>query len=534
MNRLYFGDNLYILREHVPDESVDLIYLDPPFNSNRSYNVLFKEKNGTAADAQIEAFDDTWSWGRMAQDTLREIEMTAPARVVTVTHALYDLVGQNDMMAYLVMMTIRMVELYRVLKPTGSIYLHCDPTASHYLKIVMDAVFGKENFVNEIIWERTTSHSDAKRWSPVSDSLLYYAKIQERIWNPQHEEYDEAYIKSKYRHQDPDGRRFQLHDMTSPNPRPNMMYEWKGFPSPAKGWRFSRETMERLDAEGRIWYPDSRDRRPRIKRYLDEMSGKLVGNIWKDIPPINSQAKERLGYPTQKPEALLERIIRASSNEGDLVLDPFCGCGTAVVAAEKLGRRWIGIDITHLAIALMRQRMDDTFGDKVTYEVVGVPADVPSARALAEQDPYQFEWWAVGHIKARPAQQKKRGADSGIDGLLFFVDEADEKAKKVMVQVKSGRVSVNQIRDLCHTVERENAVMGFFITLENPTRPMEREALGAGYYHSPGWNRDYHKIQIRTVDQLFSGQGFDHPPTNVTYDRAQRVKPKEAVNGKLL
>jgi adenine specific DNA methylase Mod len=216
------------------------------------------------------------------------------------------------MMAYLVMMTPRLMELHRVIKPTGSIYLHCDPTAGHYLKIIMDTIFGTENFRNEIVWKRTNVHSDAKRWSPVNDSILYYAKSNRFVWNPQHLPHSETHIASKYRLVDERGRRYTLSDMTSPNPRPNMMYEWKGFPSPQMGWRYSKETMAKLDAEGRIWYPDDRSRRPRLKRFLDEMPGTVVTSNWTDIDPINSQAAERLGYPTQKPVTLLKRIIPRS------------------------------------------------------------------------------------------------------------------------------------------------------------------------------------------------------------------------------
>jgi len=283
--------------------------------------------------------------------------------------------GTNDMLAYLTMMAPRLVELRRVLKIKGSLYLHCDPTSSHYLKVLLDAVFGPENFRADITWRRTGTHSDAKRWSPVADTLLHYSRTGEYIWNPLHVPHSEAYIEDKYRFWDKDNRRYMLDNMTSPKPRPNMMYEWKGHASPPFGWRYSQETMARLDAEGLIWYPDTKDKRPRLKRFLDEMSGVLMGNVWTDIDPINSRAAERLGYPTQKPEALLERIITASSNEGDVVLDPFCGCGTAIAVAQRLKRNWIGIDITHLAIGLIKSRLRDAFGDEVakTYSVIGEP-----------------------------------------------------------------------------------------------------------------------------------------------------------------
>ena len=524
MNQLYYGDNLNILREHVSDESVDLIYLDPPFNSNRSYNVLFKEANGTAANAQIKAFDDTWRWGPMAQEMFHELELTSSSAVRTVIQALFDLVDQNDVMAYLVMMTVRLVELHRILKPTGSIYLHCDPTASHYLKVVMDAIFGKENFINEVIWQRTAVKGDVRRkYGAVHDTLLFYAKSSSYTFLSQYVEPDNSYAE-RFRYDDHDGRGpYQSAPLDSPNPRPNLTYEYKGYSPPSKGWRVSRAVMEELDADGRLIFPSNPSGRIRRKVYLREQQGPKAPDMWCDIPPLQASSAERLGYPTQKPLALLERIISASSQEDGVVLDPFCGCGTAVVAAEKLGRQWIGIDITHLAIALMRNRLDSAFGDRVEYEVKGVPVDAPSARALAKQDPHEFQQWAVGHLKAQPAQEK-RGADKGLDGVLPFIDEADAKAKKAVIQVKSGHVQASDIRDLCHVVEREKAVMGLFITLENPTGPMEKEALGAGYYHSRGWNRDYRKVQIRTVEQLLDGQGFDHPPTNVSYTNAQVVE----------
>ncbi len=532
MNTLYYGDNLDVLRRYIPDESVDLIYLDPPFNSNRSYNVLFREANGSAADSQIAAFDDTWSWGRTAEDTLREIEMTAPAHVVEMIQAIVSFVGRNDVTAYLVMMTIRLIELHRVLKPTGSIYLHCDPTASHYLKVVMDTILGKENFRNEIVWQRTSSHNDSMRWMHVHDTLLYYSKGDDLTWNPQYTGHDPAYVKSKYRHQDERGcyRLDNIVRSASMGPRPNLAYEYKGY-TPQWGWRVIREKLEALDADGRLAW--SSTGRPYLRRYLHEQKGTPVKSVITDIAPINSQAKERLGYPTQKPVALLERILSASSNPGDLVLDPFCGCGTTIAAAQSLGRRWIGIDITHLAVSLMRSRLQDMFGDDLGYEVVGAPVDVASACALAQHDRFEFEYWALGLIGARSANQQKKGADQGLDGVLFFIDDQAKRAKKVVVQVKSGHVQSGYIRDLARVVDREKAAMGFLITLEPPTGPMELEAVSAGYYHSPGWKRDYPKIQIRTIEQLLAGQGFNRPPTNITLSQAEPTRP-EPKQGRLL
>ena len=528
-NTLYYGDNLDILREHVPDEAVDLIYLDPPFNSNRSYNVLFKETDGSAADSQITAFDDTWHWGQSAEATLCEIEQTADPHIVDMIQSIVGFVGRNDVTAYLVMMTVRLIELHRVLKPTGSIYLHCDPTASHYLKVVMDAILGKENFQNEITWKRTTAHSDPNRYGRNTDTILFYTGGDTWTWNELPQPYSDEY-KRRFRREDADGRRWTDDNLTAKGlSGGGYDYEYRGFTS---FWRVPLETMQRLDREGRLHF--TRTGGIRLKRYLDEMKGVALQALWDDIPPINSQAAERLGYPTQKPLALLERIIQASSNEGDLVLDPFCGCGTTICAAQKLGRRWMGIDVTYLAVNLMQSRLRDMFGDEIkeSYAVVGLPQDVASAHALALQDRLGFEEWALGLIEARSAHGGKRGRDQGMDGVLFFRDEP-RKSKKVIVQVKSGHVQVGHIRDLCHVVEREEAVMGLLVTLEPPSGPMLTEALTAGYYPSPGWNRDYPKIQVRTIEELLDGRGFDLPPANITLAQAQRVK-QEGKQEKLL
>lgn len=501
-NQLFYGDNLAVMRDQVASASVDLVYLDPPFNSKRDYNLLFKTPKGHSADAQITAFEDTWHWGEQAESEFHEIMRQGNTDAAQLLNALRTFLGENDLMAYLVMMANRLLELHRVLKPTGSLYLHCDPTASHYLKLVMDGIFGAENFRNEVVWQRTNVHSDSKTWSRVSDSLLFYTRSGTFTWNAQYAPHSEQYISSKYRHHDGDGRLYQLDNMTSPNPRPNMMYEWKGHESPANGWRYAKDTMARLDAEGRIWYPADKTKRPRLKRYLDEMSGTLISNVWTDIPPINSQATERLGYPTQKPLALLERIIQASSNEDDVVLDPFCGCGTAVHAAQKLKRRWIGIDITHLAVAEIERRMRSAFPG-ITFDVIGTPKDLDSARDLAARDKYQFQWWACAQVCAQPYQGKKKGADGGIDGLIWFHDDKGP-AKQIVVSVKGGEnVSVAMIRDLGHVVARENAAIGLFVTLTPPTEPMRKEAITAGFYTAPH-GAQFPKIQILTIAGLLT------------------------------
>lgn len=387
-----------------------------------------------------------------------------------------------------------------------------------------------DHFQSEITWKRTTTHSDSKRWADVSDTLLYYTKSESFTWNPQYMPYSPEYLASKYRFKEPNGRLYRLDNMTSPNPRPNMMYEWKGHASPQMGWRYSLQTMTQLDAEGRIWYPDSKDKRPQLKRYLDEMPGALLGTVWTDIDPINPRAQERLGYPTQKPLALLERIISASSNPGDVVLDPFCGCGTAIAAAQKLGRQWIGIDITNLAIALMKYRLDKMFPG-IEYRVEGEPKDMDGARDLAQRDRYQFQWWALFLVRAQPLggqagrRDVKKGSDRGIDGVIAFLDDNSGQPKRAIVQVKSGHVKSGDIRDLVGTVEREKAAIGVFLTLEEPSPDMVKEALTAGVYHLSGWNRDYPKLQILTIADLLKGHAVVAlPPELRTFKEAPRVK----------
>lgn len=510
-NALYFGDNLAVMRESIKDGSVDLVYLDPPFNSSRDYNILFSSPKGQSSEAQITAFEDSWHWGEQAEHEFGEIVRSGNTDVAEMIQALRRFLGENDMMAYLVMMANRLLELHRVLKPTGSLYLHCDNTASHYLKLVLDGIFSVENYRNEITWKRTGTHSDSKTWSRNSDCIFFYTKGKQFVWNTPRDFHSAEYLDVKYRFDDGDGRgRYRLDNITSPNPRPNMMYLWKGFPWPEKGWRYELATMQRMDAENRIWYPTDKQgepdvaRRPQVKRYLAEMDGGVMGTVWTDIAPINSQAQERLGYPTQKPLALLERIIQASSNEDAVVLDPFCGCGTAVHAAQKLGRHWIGIDITHLAVSLIEKRLKDAFVG-ITFDVHGVPTDIEGGRNLAERDKYQFQWWACSLVNAQPYQGKKKGADGGIDGLIYFQDDA-KAHKKIVVSVKGGEnVSVAMVRDFAHVVQREKAEIGLFVTLAAPTKPMTTEAVKEGYYTSPATGKSFPKVQILTIEGLLHG-----------------------------
>jgi DNA modification methylase len=443
------------------------------------------------------------------------------------------------MLAYLAMMAPRLMELRRVLKPTGSIYLHCDPTASHYLKLLMDAVFGPANVRNEIIWQRTSAHSDARQgarhFGRVHDVILFYTKSEYATWNPQYTSHDESYIKSHYPFTEPGtARRYGLWDITGPGgaAKGNPHYEVFGI---AKYWRYSRANMEEKIKQGRVVQPRP-GAIPREIRYLDESAGIPLDTIWTDIPPINSQAAERLGYPTQKPEALLERIIDVSSNEGDTVLDPFCGCGTAISVSQKLKRRWIGIDITHIATSLIKSRLRTAYGEhiKEIYKVIGEPTVLSEAASLAADEPYQFQWWALGLVGARHIGQKK-GADKGIDGRLFFYDRTGGKTHQIILSVKSGNLKPDDVRSLLGVVNRERAVIGVLITLQPPTRPMKADAASAGFYQAVEWNEQrFPRIQILTIADLLAGKEINYPKAlNVTFKIAPKGKYIEPENRQL-
>ena len=542
-NTLFYGDNLKILREYLADESVDLIYLDPPFNSARNHNVLFKDESGLESEAQITAFEDTWHW---SERPYNELQAIAPEKLGQVIETLVSVLGRNQMTTYLVMMTLRLIELHRVLKPTGSLYLHCDPTASHYLKMILDMIFGSQNFRNEITWKRSSAHSDTKQgrkaFGNIADILLYYTKSQEYTFNPQFTPYDDEYIRTNYHHTDTNGRKWKSSDLSGPGggSKGNPYFEFMGI---KRYWRYSEKNLQKFLIEGRI-YQSKPGAVPRMKHYLDEMPGIPLQNVWDDISPISSQAAERLGYPTQKPQALLERIISASSNEGDIVLDPFCGCGTTIHAAQKLQRTWLGMDITHLAIALIKNRLKDAFAleKQHGYTVIGEPEDLQGAQHLAEEvGRYQFQWWAVSLVGARPyggdaeGKRGKKGADSGIDGIITFHDDPRGKSKRVIVQVKSGKVSVRDIRDLRGVIEREPpAALGVFITLQPPTEPMRLEAEASGVYHSSTWQKAYPKIRILTIAELLAGATVQMPPTATTYKRARKETPETPAQESLL
>jgi site-specific DNA-methyltransferase (adenine-specific) len=525
-NVLYYGDNLDVLGQHVADASVDLVYLDPPFNSNQSFNVLFGD-HGTKSAAQIKAFSDTWHWDQTAAEAY-ERTVEHGGDVSRTMQAFRSTLGHANLLAYLSMMAPRLLDLRRVLKATGSLYLHCDPTASHYLKLLLDAVFGPECFRNEIIWQRTAAKGDAKRkLGSIHDVILFYtAKADGYYFEPARRAPDAEYT-ARFSLDDADGRGpYRLAPLDSPNPRPNLTYEYKGHDPPAKGWRVSREVMEELDAEGRLAFPKKAGGRIARKHYLNEQEWPNVGDVWTDIPPLQAASAERLGYPTQKPEALLQRIVESSSEPGHVVLDPFCGCGTTIAVAQRLGRSWIGIDVTYLATALIKGRLQDQFGEAAEFTVVGEPVSVEDAAVLAKSDPYQFQFWSLGLVGARPTEEKK-GADQGIDGRIYFHDEPGGKTKQIIISVKAGKTGPSHVRDLRGVVEREDAQIGVLLTFNEPTQPMRSEAADAGFYKSPGWNKSYPRLQIYTVGELLAGKRIEYPAqTGVTFKKAPKSEPE--------
>ena len=506
MGSLYFGDNLFVLRDEIKSESIDLVYLDPPFNSKRDYNLLFKTPKGHDSDAQITAFDDSWHWGEQAEREFAELLHQENTDVSEMIQSLRRFLKESDMMAYLVMMANRLVELHRVLKSAGSLYLHCDPTASHYLKIVLDTIFGAENFKNEISWRRSQNRSSiSKIYRRAHDVILFYSKSSAYAFNMQYKELSEASMKL-YVNKDETGT-YRLVPLLVSGKRNGFTGQiWRGVDPNNHGkegmhWVTLPEKLDEYDKQGLIVWGKREGSLPQLKYYLENNLGVPLNDFWDDIDVVGSS--ESLGYPTQKPLDLLERIIQASSNKDEVILDPFCGCGTAVHAAQSLGRDWIGIDITHLAITLIEKRMKDAFPN-ISFDIHGTPMDFAGARNLAERDKYQFQWWACSLVNAQPYQGRKKGSDGGIDGLLFFQD--DEKgAKKIIVSVKGGEhVSVTMVKDLIATVEREKAAIGLFITLTEPTKPMSTEAVTAGFYQSP--KGEVPKIQILTIEGLMSGK----------------------------
>lgn len=512
-HKLFAGDNLPILEGEIASESVDLVYLDPPFNSKQNFNVIFTERRGGKSTSQTKVFKDTWSWGTDTAEICHELEESG-GRLSDVIRAFHTFLGNNDMMAYLVMMAPRLRELHRVLKPTGSIYLHCDPTASHYLKLLLDAVFGPTNFRNEVVWKRTGAHSSAKRYGPIHDIILFYSKSNAYTWNQQYQSQDD-YIRKRYTYVDDEGRSFYPVSLIAAGVRNGSSgLSWRGIDVASTGnhWRYKIERLDELDAQGHIYWP-ANGGKPRLKMYEADAKGAAVQDWWGDIPPLNSQSQERLDYPTQKPLTLLGRIICASSNPGDVVLDPFCGCGTAIEAAQTSDRRWIGIDVTLLAAAVIKTRLEK-FGPSLLRDIKikGEPIDANEAVALAEADKFGFQWWAVGKLGAPPIEEKK-GRDRGVDGRIYFHDDAGA-AKHLVISVKAGEhVGPAAVRELRGVVDRDKAAMGILVTVRQRTAEMLREANAAGQYKSI--NGIYPKLQIITVDDIFSDKPLNLPGKKV-------------------
>lgn len=568
MNQLYYGDNIDILRRYVATESVDLTYLDPPFKSNQDYNVLFVEQDGSRAAAQIKAFGDTWRWDTASASAYQEV-VEQGGKVSDALQAFRKFLGDNDMLAYLAMMAPRLVELRRVLKPTGSIYLHCDPTASHYLKMLMDAVFGPLSFRSEIIWRRTATHGKSRRYAPIHDSILFYTKSGEYKWNFPRKPYMRKHVE-QYFVKDEKGWKTAYYGnvLTGSGLRGGESGKpWRGIDPSAKGrhWAIpsvivedSGEDMSELTQHqkldrllelgfititpGEAW--------PMYEHRLQPTDGQNVSDLWTfqpytegtvfgtdkgiddDVRWLSPQDQERLGYQTQKPEGILERIIRASSDEGDTVLDSFCGCGTTIAVAQRLKRKWVGIDITQAAIVVIKERFRSRFDEKVEYSVIGEPTTVPDAEALARQDPYQFQWWSLGLVGARPTDGKK-GADKGIDGRLYFHDEP-KSTKQIIFSVKAGAMHATYVRDLRGVIEREKADIGVLISMDQPTQLMRSEAASAGFYQAPS-GKHHPRMQLLTVAELLAGKGVDYPPEearrNVTFKPAQRAEEESDQDG---
>jgi DNA modification methylase len=528
--RLYYGDNLRILRnhKHIREESVDLVYLDPPFKPTERYNLLFKSRQGLPAAAQVRAFTDTWRWDEAAAEAFHDVMENAPESVGRKLQAMHEVLGDSDMFAYLCMMTPRLVELRRVMKDTASIWLHCDTSASSELKILMDIVFGPENCRTIVTWKRTTAHSDGaqgrREMGRISDVLLYYSKGDRWTWNASYVPYNQQYIATKYRHVEPGtGRRYRLDNLTGPGgaDRGNPKYEVMGV---TRHWRYSQTNMERLIAEGRV-VQTKPGAVPQFKRYLDEMRGVTLQDVWDDIRPINSQALERkkIGYPTQKPEALLERIIRLSSNEGDLVLDPFCGCGTAIAVAHREGRMWVGIDIAEPAIRVVRGRLGETA--EGAYTVWGEPESVEDAETLAREDPYQFQWWAVRRLGAVEVEHRK-GADRGIDGRLILRSMTrDGRFPQAIISVKAGKPGPAHVRDLRGTLEREDAEIGVLVTMRESTPAMRKEAASAGSVARSPW---VPRIQLLSVAEIFEGKQVEYHEDARAEGRSSRAERPKA------
>lgn len=518
-NHLYYGDNLTIMGR-MPKHSVDLIYLDPPFNSKRNYNLIYKNMTGMPVPEQADAFCDTWEMDAEKEELAKKMpvlmrEYDVPDYYVEFWRLWIQALRhtQPHLLAYLVYMVQRMLHMKSILRPTGSIYLHCDPTASHYIKVMMDGIFGHKNFRNEIIWKRANAHNDPRGYGRISDTLLFYTASDKYTWNTQHTPYREEYYESHFKKDDA-GRYYRTVPLDAPRHgagSANLIYEWKGkLPAPSRTWANKKETMEQYERDGLLRY--TKTGTPTLIQYADKMKGVPLQNIWTDIPPVNPQAKERLGYPTQKPIALLERIILASTNKGDVVFDPFCGCGTTIYAAVKTERKWIGCDIAILSVKLVREILT---GEKyrlvegVHFDVDGIPVSVEQAQELFHRDPFQFEHWIVERVGGFPT---KKTGDKGIDGRMYF--ETQHGLKQMVLSVKGGKLKPGDVRDLIGVMDHEpDTEMAGFLSLQPPSRAMLEAGAKAGQFTYEGVK--YDRVQFLTVKDILEGKKEFHTPTKL-------------------
>ncbi len=519
MNKLFYGDNLEVLRRYIKDESVDLCYIDPPFNSKRNYNQIYNNI-GQEDKAQAQAFIDTWTWDDRANQGLLEIQENYlghfTSQSIDLINGLIPVLKKGELLAYLVAMTLRIAEIHRVLKSTGSFYLHCDSTASHYLKLVLDAIFcaNKGLYLSEIVWRRTTAHGNAKQGTKKFeinfDTIFLYSKSNKYTFNTVYEPFKEEQIKQQYNKIDENGRKYRLVTPTAAKGGGDTSYDFHGVKPPqGRFWAYSKNNMEKFYQENKLYFSSSGQ--PYIKYYLDERPGVAVMSFWDDIKPMSPTSKERLGYPTQKPEAILERIIKASSNENDVILDAFLGGGTTLSIAQRLKRQWIGIDITYRSIGITLKRLQDSFGEEILdkIQLSGIPKDVESAKLLAlkkdDRTRKEFETWAVlTYSNNRAIINDKKGKDQGIDGVAYF--QGEKTQEKIILQVKSGKVGAHDIRDLQGVLTLENAAIGIFITLQNPTKDMITTAKSAGIYQHKLYGQPLDKIQIVTIEEILEQQ----------------------------
>ena len=517
MNRLYYGDCLTIM-QGMKLASADLIYLDPPFNSNRAYNAIYKDETGRPLPDQVEAFCDLWTLDDERERAIRVMPvLMREAGIADETVEFWRLWmnalrgTQPRLLAYLSYMVQRLVVMRGLLRPGGSIVLHCDTTASHYIKVMMDGIFHHDNFRNEIVWKRTSAHADAKRFGAVHDCLLYYAASDKAECRVPFLPYDDAHVARRYKHQDEDGRRWTDGDLTAKGlSGGGYEYEYRGV---TEVWRVPIEKMRELDADDRLYV--TRTGGLRIKRYLDEMKGMPASDVWTDIAPVNSQANERMGYPTQKPVALLERIIEATTDEGGTVLDPFCGCATTLEAAHRLGRKWIGIDI---AIHAIKRVAAVRLGERLKlqkdrdFTISGVPRNLEGARDLWERDKYHFQKWAVEEVDGFVTS--KRTGDGGIDGRLYFSLPDEQDLQSMVLEVKGGaNVTIADLRALHSVLEREEAMMAGLIVMEplGERKMMNFKRLVGEAGDLDVMKRSYPRIQILAVPEILDGARFETP-----------------------